>query len=196
MKRTEALKNRPLTIEEQRFAEKNHDTVYRFLRWNHYPIEEYYTVVIEQYLKACQIYLERVDLQKYTFSTIAWKHMQSAVGNYRKAERAQKRYPEHGTVSLDDMISEEYRNTGRCYAEVIVDVKTDIVYSIIQNEEDKVFMGKLWFFLSERQMEIVLFKMDGFKDTEIYRHYGLKRKDYQKEMENIREILGRVLDIG
>lgn len=196
MKRAEAFKIRPLTAKEQKFAEENHDTVYRFLRWNHYPVEEYYTVVIEEYLRSCQIYLERENLQQYRFSTIVWKHMQTAVRNHWKAENTQKRHPEYGIISLSTLISAEYGDSGRCYEEIIMDMKADIVHNIIQDEEDQILMEKLWFFLSESQMEIVLFKMDGFPDKDIYRYCGLRRKEYLSEMENIREILSKVLDIG
>ena len=195
MKRAEAFKIRPLTTAEQKFAEENHDTVYRFLKWNHYPMEDYYTVVIEEYLRSCQIYLEREELQQYKFSTIAWKHMQTAVRNHWKAESTQKRHPEYGIISLSTLISAEYGDSGRCYEEIIKDMNTDIVQNIIRDEEDKVLMEKLWFFLSESQMEMVLFKMDGFSDRDICRHCGLRRKEYLSEMENIKEILSSVLNI-
>ncbi len=193
MKRADRVTLRPLNREEQRFAEENHDTIYRFLKWNHYSVEEYYTVVIEAYLRACQTYLNRKDLQQYKFSTIAWKHMQTAIYNDYAAQNRPKRKPERGTISLYAIVLEEYGDNSRCYEDILQDYKGDIVYNLIREEEDKILMEKLWFFLSERQMEIVLFKVDGFSDREIYRQYGLKRKEYLEEMENIKEILASIL---
>ena len=54
----------PLTEEQKAFAESNHNLVYRFLYRKNYSVEEYYNVVILDYVMACQMYLEREDLRK------------------------------------------------------------------------------------------------------------------------------------
>jgi len=64
MKQKEKSKIRPLTREEQKFAEKNHDLVYHFLNCKNYPVEEYYTVVIEAYLHACNIAFQQSHIRK------------------------------------------------------------------------------------------------------------------------------------
>lgn len=119
--------------------------------------------------------------------------MQTAIYNDYAAQNRPKRKPERGTISLYAIVLEEYGDNSRCYEDILQDYKGDIVYNLIREEEDKILMEKLWFFLSERQMEIVLFKVDGFSDREIYRQYGLKRKEYLEEMENIKEILASIL---
>ena len=89
----------PLTEEQKAFAEINHNLVYQFLRRKNYSIEEYYNVVILDYIMACQMYLERGDLQeKYDFPIIAYMRMNSAISNHFKAKNCQCRKPERGTV--------------------------------------------------------------------------------------------------
>lgn len=89
--------NWKLTPEQQDFAAEHHDRiVFGFLRrkkLNH--DDEYYTVVIYQYLYSVKIYLERPELRKWTFQAIAWRNMSGAVYRYWQKEN---RLP---TCSLD-----------------------------------------------------------------------------------------------
>ncbi len=186
MKRKEKSKIRPLTREEQKFAEKNHDLVYHFLNCKNYPVEEYYTVVIEAYLHACQIYLNREDLQQYRFSTIAYKKMSSA--------NRLKRAAEHGAISLNTVISDGYSNTGsRCYSNIIADSREDIIDTIIQTQEDRKLMEKIRSILSEQQMDIVLLKLQGFSYKDISRYMGLKKYIYFSELKQIKSLLRSII---
>lgn len=74
-----------LTNEERLYAAIHHGLVYRFLRKNRLPQEEYYDVVILGYLRAVRRYWTEEDLRSYRFSTIAWGCMRSNVGSYRKS---------------------------------------------------------------------------------------------------------------
>ena len=94
----------PLTEEQKAFAEINHNLVYQFLHRKNYSIEEYYNVVILDYIMACQMYLERNDLQeKYAFPIIAYMRMNSAISNHFKAKNCQCRKSAHGTVSMEQL---------------------------------------------------------------------------------------------
>ena len=59
---------RPLTKEQQRFAEDNHDLVYSFLNAKNLPESSFYDVVIFGYLRAAQEYCEVPSLHRYKFS--------------------------------------------------------------------------------------------------------------------------------
>lgn len=97
---------KPLTEEQRIFAEQNHDLIYAFLHHNHLPKGEYYDVVVFGYLRALVKYFEGTELRRYSFSTIAWKTMQSELSNHRKY---QSRHIPSGLVSLQDTIeSGEY----------------------------------------------------------------------------------------
>ena len=73
---------RPLTNEEQRFATKNHNLVMSFLNKKSLAESDFYDVVIFGYLRAVQEYCEKMKLRRYSFSTISWKRMRSALSNY------------------------------------------------------------------------------------------------------------------
>lgn len=96
---------RPLTKEQQRFAEKNHHLVYAFLNEKELPESVFYDVVIFGYLKAVQEYCEVPSLHRFKFSTLAWKRMRSSLSNYYKYLSRPKRNTV--TVSLDELIGSE-----------------------------------------------------------------------------------------
>ena len=66
---------KPLTAEQSQIAELNHDLVFEFLNEYNLPESQYYDVVIFGYLCAAQEYCEKPELQKYSFSTLAWRKM-------------------------------------------------------------------------------------------------------------------------
>lgn len=89
----------PLTPAEQAVAEQNITLVFRFLRAQRLPIDDWFDVVVFRYLLTVQNWFSRPDLYKYEFSTIAWRAMSSAVHNERKKQSRRIQ-----TISLDDPI--------------------------------------------------------------------------------------------
>lgn len=93
------MKTTELTPLQQGFAETNHNLVYTFLRVKHLQADEYYDIVVFGFLRAVQKYLTRPELRRYSFSTIAWRAMETELFNYYKKHRRKKRTVL--TVSLD-----------------------------------------------------------------------------------------------
>lgn len=89
----------PLTPAEQAVAEQNITLVFRFLRAQRLPIDDWFDVVVFRYLLTVQNWFSRPDLYKYEFSTIAWRAMSSAVHNER-----QKQSRRIQTISFNDPI--------------------------------------------------------------------------------------------
>ena len=96
---------RPLTGEQQRFAEENHHLVYVFLNKRNLPESVFYDIVIFGYLRAVQEYCEVPSLHRFKFSTMAWKRMRSSLSNYYQYLSRPKRCAP--TVSLDSLIGNE-----------------------------------------------------------------------------------------
>lgn len=179
----------PLTEEQKACAESNHNLVYRFLYRKNYSIEEYYNVVILDYVMACQIYLEREDLQeKYNFPIIAYMRMNSAVSNYFKAKNCQCRKLEHGTVSIEELFNPK---TGT--AKEIVAENSDVLENIIRLDQDKCYVENLLLALSDQQGRIALCLMAGYKEREIYKALGIGRKTYRSELEEVKVTLKNFL---
>lgn len=89
----------PLTPAEQAVAEQNITLVFRFLRAQRLPMDDWFDVVVFRYLLTVKKWFSRPDLYKYEFSTIAWRAMSSAIHNER-----QKQSRRIQTISLDDPI--------------------------------------------------------------------------------------------
>lgn len=180
----------PLTDEQKAFAEINHNLVYQFLHRKNYSIEEYYNVVVLDYVMACQMYLEREDLQeKYAFPVIAYMRMNSAISNYFKAKNCQCRKSAHGTVSIEQLSDP---NIGT--EKELASDNLDVLERIIRSEQDEQFMENLLLLLPERQGKIVLYLMDGYKEREIYKFLGIGWKIYRSEMEKIKDALENLLN--
>lgn len=180
----------PLTEEQKAFAEINHNLVYQFLHRKNYSIEEYYNVVILDYVMACQMYMEREDLQeKYDFPIIAYMRMKSAVSNHFKAKNCQCRKAVNGIVSMEELLDPE---TGT--AKEIAADNSDALERIIQSEQDAQFMENILLLLPERQGKIILYLMDGYKEREIYKFLGMGRKIYRSDMEKIKDTLENLLN--
>ena len=88
-------KLRPLSAEAQELARQNIRTVAGFLA-HHRLSDDWYDVVIFRYLLTVQNWLDRPELHRYAFSTIAWRAMSSAVSNERRKQGRRIR-----AVSLD-----------------------------------------------------------------------------------------------
>ena len=89
----------PLTLEEQRFAEENHQVVFWYLQSRKLDPEEWYDVVILRYILSVKKWFQRPELHRWSFATIAKSAMRSAIGNHLKKEARRIR-----TVSLYENI--------------------------------------------------------------------------------------------
>lgn len=109
----------PLNRSEQEFAIEHHDLVIRFLAINHLPAVDWYDVVIFRYLGSVYRWFNRLDLHYYSFSTIAFNAMRSAVGHER--EKQGRRIQ---TISLDDIIP---GTDGMTYGELVTRDNLDYI---------------------------------------------------------------------
>jgi RNA polymerase sigma-70 factor (ECF subfamily) len=92
-----------MTERQREYAAEHHNLVYKYLSFKRLGIDTYYDIVITGYLRAVVNYDEREELRKYSFSTIAWKHMDSDLRNYwRYLSRAKRKAD---VISLDAGLS-------------------------------------------------------------------------------------------
>lgn len=142
---------RPLTKEQQRFAEENHHLVYAFLNEKELPESVFYDVVIFGYLKAAQEYCEVPSLHRFKFSTLAWKRMRSSLSNYYKYLSRPKRNAV--TVSLDDLIG----NDDGLHWEDVISRPDEMILQL----ETELLMHALAARLPRREMRIIRMKVRG-----------------------------------
>ena len=181
----ENYKLHPLTDSERKFAEENHNLVYRFLHQYGYSLENYYDIAIFGFLKAVQIYSHREDLRKkYAFPFISWQYMRSEIGNHFRTESAKKRKPSGTVVSLD---MEYWKTEDFCDC---IDVSGG------KSPESEVvtmeYMTGILNSLSETQRKITEMKIDGYRSKEICSVLEMKPSVYYLEVRRIRKALKKM----
>ena len=144
-----------LATEEQHYAEKHHTLVYRFL--SHYNLSEddYYDIVIFGFLAAVQEYLRKPELQKFSFTTIAWKQMKNTVVQETRYRHRAKRNA--STVSYFDSKASDELNT-------LFPSRTD---TLIDQIHDREVLTNLLACLTPKEREVVALKADGYTQQEI-----------------------------
>lgn len=174
---------KPLTEEQRAFAEQNHDLIYAFLHRNHLPKDEYYDVAVFGYLRALQKYFEGARLHRYSFSTIAWKTMQSELSNFRKHQNCTQT-PEN-TVSLQDVIGNgEYLCRGDRIArpdDLMIRLEMDLLLHAIAKS------------LPKRQAQAVVLKANGYNLNEIGKAMKLRNSVVKKLIQNSYDTVIRIL---
>ena len=165
---------RPFTKEEQQFAEENHDLVYAFLNEKKLSEDDYYDVVVFGYLRAVQLHGKNSRLDKYKFSTLAWKLMQGELSNYYKYISSPKRSAP--VVSIDAPFDDE---DGLCLEDTLSydDFMTEL--------REELLMHELACQLPKREMRIIKMKVQGYKMHEIAKAERLTFQEINRLLDNI-----------
>ncbi len=165
---------RPLTKEQQRFAEENHHLVYAFLNEKELPESVFYDVVIFGYLKAVQEYCEVLSLHRFKFSTLAWRRMRSSLSNYYKYLARPKRNAP--VVSFNELIGCE---DGLYWQDVIsypdermLRFETDLLLHALASR------------LPRREMRIIRMKVRGDRMHDIAKQERMTFHAINKTLEN------------
>lgn len=156
------MKNMRILTEEQKiFAEQHHVLVERFLWKNHLERSEFYDVVIFGYLEAVQEYLEKPELSKYPFSSIAWRKMWFCMINEYIYRNCPKRNALMGTYreDYDCVFSRE---------QVLEQVN-----SVASELEDRVQLQQLMSHMTVKEKEVVCMRAAGYTYREIAEHCNI-----------------------
>lgn len=154
--------NTPLTPEQRELAALHHQTIYSYLRGKKLNASEWYDVAVFGYLRAVRLYTERPELQRYSFTTIASKTMDSEIDKERK--KARRRIQ---PLSLDAELTED----GLTLYGLIGDPQF-----LPYRQEDEVVAAQympLLEVLTERQLSVLTMKAQGYTYREISVALGL-----------------------
>lgn len=168
----------PLTYEQSVFAAENHNLVYKFLSENRLPESEYYDIVIFGFLKAVRDYLSQPSLQKYTFTTIAWKIMSRSLFNHYRAQRSGKRNAQ--TVSIHEGLYED---------DLPLEQTIPAPDTLMLHLETELLLHDLARRISTRQMDMVRLKTCGYSDRDIARKQNIPMKRVRELLDEIRMVL-------
>jgi len=73
-----------LTDRERQFASEHHQLIYGFLNKHGLPESDYYGVAALGYLRAVHRYLDNAGLNRFSFSTVAYRAMSQSVSQHRR----------------------------------------------------------------------------------------------------------------
>jgi len=173
-----ATQNQPLTLEQQQFAEDHHDLIYGFLRLKRLS-QDYYDILVFGYLRAVRKYLERPELRRYRFSTIAYAAMNTdLINHYRKQTRLKRKAY---IVSLDTPVYCDCENL------TLIDmIPTD--GTAANNMAYAQLLHEISAILPSEQYDMIQMK-SGYSDREIAKHHDVPVRSVQEILSAVREIL-------
>lgn len=131
---------RPLTEEEKQFAEENHNLIYGYIRSHQLDIEEWYDILIIPYLNSVKKYFTYERLQKYSFSLICYRTLDSARSNYFRDMNREKRCPKGGLFSYDSLLDNGYEENN--FEFELIDPYTNVERQVILKELYREFYRK------------------------------------------------------
>ena len=156
------MKNMRILTEEQKiFAEQNHMLVERFLWKNHLERAEFYDVVIFGYLKAVQEFLEKPELSKYPFSSIAWRKMRYSMINEYIYRNCPKRNAPMGTYR------EDYEPA--LSREQVLEQMNRVAVEL----EHRALLQQLMSHMTAKEKEVVCMRAAGYTYREIAEHCNI-----------------------
>ncbi len=176
------MRERPLTYKEKKYAADHHGLVYKFLREKKLSEDEFYDVIIFDYLKAVKDYISKPNLQKYAFTTIAWQKMRRACSNYHRAATRQKRSA--NTISIHACHSGD----GPALEELLPSGKEQM-----QDLEIRLLLHDLANCVSKQQMDMVRLKASGYTVRDIARQQRIPIKRVRKLLNEVHSILKKLL---
>jgi RNA polymerase sigma-70 factor (ECF subfamily) len=175
----EQRKLKKLTQEERRFADDNYNLIMEFLRKEHLQPEEFFDVVVFEYLLSVQIYLNDTVIQsRCNFAACSYMYMKRAVYRHFREQKAKKRCSEAGAdMSIEEM--ESYVGN------------TENVSSLAYRESIK----EIEAILTEEQKEIFHGKLEGYSLKEIAEISGINAKRVYRQFARIKNVVAGVMEI-
>ena len=105
---------RPLTPTERKFAEEKYHLITDFLKRSKLDAEEFFDIVVFDFLLSVEIYLNSEDLQnKCNFEAFSYMYMKRAIYRHFREQKALKRSSEAGAdISFDEVDAYILKETG------------------------------------------------------------------------------------
>lgn len=172
---------RPLTREERNFSEENYHLIMDFMMKSKLDAEEFFDVVIFDFLLSVEKYLNDTELQaKCNFETVSYMYMKRAVFSHFRKQNAQKRSTEAGVdISLDSLdINVEGHST--------MENTSSLEYREMVEQIEKE--------LTEEQRKIFSDKIEGYSLKEIAENHGINHKRVYKQFDKVKRIVTEVME--
>ena len=174
---------KPLTPTEKQFAIDNYYLIKKFLKRSKLDAEEFFDIVVMDFLLSVQKYLASEEIQsKCNFEAFSYMHMKCAISRHFRKLKAQKRSCEAGTDFCFESVYEEIENlicnmedfSSLEYMETIEQIE-----SVLTVEQQRIFFDKL----------------EGYNLKEIAENNGIKAKRVYKQFRRIKRVVADVMEI-
>ncbi len=178
---TENNQLNPMTPTERRYATENYYLIKKFLKLSKLDAEEFFDVVVFEYLLSVEIYLNNEALRnRCNFEAVSYMYMKRAVYRYFREQKAQKRSSEAGA----DLSFEE---VDACISDSIGSIENSLEYKeTIQQIEG---------ILTVEQQRIFFDKLQGYSLKEIAENNGIKPKRVYRQFGKIKSVVAAVMDL-
>lgn len=173
---------KPLTPTERKFAEEKYYLITDFLKRLNLDAEEFFDIVVFDFLLSVEIYLNSEKLQKKcNFETVSYMYMKRAIYRHFREKKALKRSSEAGAdISFDEVdayigksINSMENSSSLEYEETIQQIE-----SILTMQQQRIFFDKL----------------KGYSLREIAENNGINLKRVYKQFGKIKCIVANVMD--
>ena len=160
------MENWNLTPSEAAFAESHHGLLVTFIR--RYKLDDdCYGALSYRFLKTVRRYLEKQELQKYTFSTILWYDLRSELSHIIRKDRSKP------VIVPDEGLSQEYAQ--------LDDLSAVALWSVLEGKLDEV------------QIELVRLRSAGRTNAEIAAKFGISKKAVECRLYRIKKKIGQFI---
>lgn len=174
---------RPLTPTERQYATENYHLIDKFLKCSRLDPEEFFDVVVFDFLLSVEIYMNDESLRKKcSFEAVSHMYMKRAVYVHFRKQKAQKRSSEHGSdISFEEM-------------EAYVGNKDNGMedFSPMEYEED---IKEIENNLTDEQRRIFLGKLEGYTLKDIAENAGINPKRVYRQFGKIKKVVAGVMDL-
>lgn len=173
---------RPLTPIERQFATENYHLISKFLKLLKLDAEEFFDIVVFDFLLSVEIYLNKEALrEKCNFDAVSYMYMRRAVYGHFREQKAQKRSSECGTdISFNEL--DAYIGQSISGIENLSLLEYDETIKQIEN------------ILTVEQQQIFFDKLQGYSLKEIAENSGIKPKRVYKQFGRIKNVVADVME--
>lgn len=174
---------RPLTPIERSFVEEKYHLITDFLKRSRLDAEEFFDIVVFDFLLSVEIYLNSNDAQKKcNFEAFSYMYMKRAVYRHFREQKALKRISEAGAdvsfEEVDDYIGKSINSMENS--------------SSLEYEET---MKQIENLLTSEQQRIFFDKLEGYSLKEIAENNGINPKRVYRQFGKIKSVVASVMEI-
>lgn len=172
---------KPLAPTEKQFATDNYHLINKFLKLSKLDAEEFFDIVVFDFLLSVEIYLNNEALRnKCNFEAVSYMYMKRAVYTHFREQKRQKRSSQYGAdISFNEI-------------DAYIGQSISGIENLSSLEYDET-MKQIESILTEEQQRIFFDKLQGYSLKEIAEKIGIKPKRVYKQFRKIKNVVADVM---